>query len=166
MDSEWTMLHKDYGLVRVSKSLIEKLLNYRQLEKDAPESGGVLIGKHLNSNGAVLLDDFTSPQKSDRQERCRYYRSSEHNQLVQQIWRDSDHQSTYVGLWHTHAEPRPNFSSVDKKDWNNALKKSRYEGSALFFFIIGQTHIRCWIGMKKNYGNKIEMLGEYNASLE
>lgn len=166
MNNEWVMEHEDYGLIRVSRILVDKLLRYRQLEQNTPESGGVLIGKHLNSNGSILLDDFTPPQPTDKQGRYRYYRSSEHNRIIQDIWRGSDYQSTYVGLWHTHAESIPNFSGVDKTDWMNALNRSKYEGIALFFFIIGQTHIRCWIGLKRTFVTKIELIGEYDASME
>lgn len=165
MTNEWEIEVHGYGLVRISKSLIECLLSYRQINSSSPESGGVLIGKHLNSNGTLLIDDYTPPQSSDRQGRYEYYRSDDHNRLVQKIWKESQHQSTYVGLWHTHAEPIPNYSSVDKQDWNIALNKSIYEGDRLFYFIVGQTHIRCWMGTKRAFFNKIELIGEYNANL-
>ena len=165
MENEWVIEHKSYGLIRISKILIDQLLSYRQLEQTAPESGGVLIGKHLNSNGAILIDGYTPPQETDKQSRYRYYRSSEHNRIVQDIWRSSNQESTYVGLWHTHAEAIPSYSHVDKTDWKMALNRSRYEGPALFFFIIGQTHIRCWIGIKRTLGNKIELIGEYDAHM-
>jgi integrative and conjugative element protein (TIGR02256 family) len=163
MNSEWTIEVNDYGLVRVSKELIKQLSIYRQLENHTPESGGVLIGKYLNSNGTILIDDFTSPQSSDMQGRFRYYRSDEHNKLVQTIWEKSRYKSTYVGLWHTHAEPIPNYSSIDKKDWINALKNSKYEGNSLFFLIVGQTHIRIWKGTKKTLKSNIELIGEMNV---
>lgn len=163
MATEWTIDIPTYGLIRITKKLIEQLSEYRQLDEDKPESGGVLIGKHLNSNGVILIDDYTPPQPSDRQGRYEYYRSHEHNKVVQSIWEQSNHQSTYVGLWHTHAEPVPNYSAVDKRDWMTALNKSKYEGSVLFFFIIGQTHIRCWMGTKKVLYNKIELIGEIDV---
>lgn len=163
MNSEWTIKVDDYGLVRVSKELIKQLSIYRQIEDYTPESGGVLIGKYLNSNGTILIDDFTPPQASDKKGRFRYYRSNDHNKLVQAIWEKSTYKSTYVGLWHTHAEPIPNYSSIDKKDWINALKNSSYEGNSLFFLIVGQTHIRIWKGTKKFLKNNIELIGEMNV---
>lgn len=163
MNSEWTMEIDDYGLVRVSRKLIKKLSIYRQLENHTSESGGVLIGKYLNSNGIILIDDFTPPQVSDKRGRFRYYRSIDHNKLVENIWKKSTYQSTYIGLWHTHAEPIPNYSSIDKKDWINALKNSNYEGNSLFFLIVGQTHIRIWKGRKKFLKNNIELIGEISV---
>lgn len=165
MGNEWTLDVDGFGLVRISKELIDQLINFRQMEDNTPESGGVIVGKHLNSNGTILIDNYTPPQPTDKQGRCQYYRSSAHNELIQAIWRESNHQSTYVGLWHTHAESIPNYSPVDKKDWINALKNSRYEGDSLFFLIIGQTHIRIWKGTKKFIGHKIELIGEMNVGI-
>jgi len=162
VSEEWELDVKDFGIVRISFSLINKLRKYRQLNSTATESGGVLIGKHLNSGGALLIDELTPPQITDRQGRCLYYRSKVHNDLVRRIWKESSHHSTYVGLWHSHPEPKPNFSSIDKEDWLNAINNSKYEGRRLFFIIIGQTHVRIWLGIKRQIlRNKVELIGEH-----
>lgn len=161
MGNEWTIDLPKFGLIRISPELISTLRSFRQLSDRAPESGGVLIGKYLNSNGVILIDDYTPPQATDIQKRCLYFRSEAHNRLVQKIWEESNHYSTYVGLWHTHPEPIPKYSYVDKKDWNNALNKSVYEGNQLFFFIVGQSCIRCWMGTKNGFKNNITLIGEY-----
>lgn len=163
MSKEWHIHIKDFGLLRVSAKLIENLKSFRQLKEETPESGGVLIGMHLNSGGRILINDYTPPQKSDKQGRYLYHRSSEHNDVVLKIWKESNKVSTYVGLWHTHAEGVPSYSPVDKKDWLDSLNKSVYEGDRLFYFIVGQTHIRCWMGIKKLFINKIEMIGELDV---
>ena len=162
MNNEWSIKTKQIGVIRVSYKLINQLLKFKQNNINTLESGGVLIGKYLNSGGTLLIDDFTPPQVSDQQGRCMYYRSKSHNNLVQQIWRESDHYSTYVGLWHTHPESVPIYSSIDKDDWLYALNNSQYEGKNLLFFIVGQSHIRCWLGTKKIIKNKIELIGELN----
>ena len=161
MDNEWKVEIANYGLVRLSSQLLKMLSEFIQDGICTNESGGVLIGKHLNSGGVLLIDGFTPPQKSDKQGRHSYYRSEAHNKLVLDIWNKSDGHTTYVGLWHTHPEPKPNFSLIDKRDWLNALKKSVFEGDRLYFIIVGQTHIRCWVGTKQKFRNKIELLGEY-----
>tara|TARA_R110001583_G_scaffold53568_2_gene165063 strand:+ start:3428 stop:3925 length:498 start_codon:yes stop_codon:yes gene_type:complete len=161
MIEEWQIEVNRYGLIRISGELLEKLCDFRQLAKQAPESGGVLIGKHLNSGGVLLIDQLTPPQKSDKQGRCEFYRSTEHNKLVNEIWQKSNRYSTYVGLWHSHPEPIPNYSSIDKQDWQNALTQSKYEGNKLFFVIVGQTHIRMWEGVKSAFRPEISLIGEY-----
>ncbi|MDF1829592.1 Mov34/MPN/PAD-1 family protein [Cycloclasticus pugetii] len=159
-DFEWEIEILDFGTVRVSSNLFNKLVEYRQLTSSFLESGGVLIGKHLNANGVLLIDDFTPPLPNDKQSRHRYYRSQAHCKAVRRIWKDSDHESTYVGLWHTHPEDSPNYSSIDKKDWLNALKISKFEGTRLFFIIIGKTQIRCWLGSLSAICNPINLVSE------
>jgi len=162
VSKEWSFDVKYFGKVRVSLSLIKKLGAYRQLKSGAVESGGVLIGKHLNSDGALLINQLTPPQRTDRQGRCLYYRSEVHNDLVRRIWKESNYHSTYVGLWHTHPELNPNFSPIDKEDWLNAISHSKYEGKRLFFIIVGQAHVRIWMGVKRQLlRNKIVLVGEY-----
>lgn len=161
MDKEWRIEIPGFGILRVAPKLLDELASFRQLKNNQPESGGVLIGKHLNSGGAMVIDNFTPPQPTDKQGRCLYFRSEAHNKLVNQVWKESGGHSTYVGLWHTHPELRPNHSPTDLKDWRNALGKSRYEGNRLFFFIIGLSHICCWMGEKNLFKSKINLIGEY-----
>lgn len=161
VNEEWSFEVKTLGQVRVSVSLVNKLRGYRQLSSNTPESGGVLIGMYLNSGGALLINELTPPQQTDIQGRHTYYRSKAHHDLVRQIWEESNHHSTYVGLWHSHPEPIPAFSPTDKRDWLNAINYSQYEGNKLFFFIVGQTHVRAWQGIKRRFERKIVAIGEY-----
>jgi len=163
-DFEWEIEILDFGAVRVSSALLNKLAAYRQLTPSSLESGGVLIGKYLNSNGALLIDGFTPPLATDKQSRHSYYRSKAHHKAVRKIWKESGYESTYVGLWHTHPEDSPNCSAVDKTDWITALKVSRYEGARLLFFIIGRTHIRCWLGLSDvtNYSIRLVSKLKFN----
>ena len=80
---------------------------------------------------------------------------------LKEIWQNSNGHSTYVGLWHSHPEPLPNYSAVDKQDWQKALTQSKYEGNKLFFVIVGQTHVRIWMGVRASYQPKIMLIGEY-----
>jgi integrative and conjugative element protein (TIGR02256 family) len=156
---EWITDIPNFGLLRVSQETIEDLKFFRQLKDDAKESGGVLIGKHLNAGGAILIDDFTRPQSTDKQGRCSYFRSTQHSEVVQEIWEKTNRQSTYVGLWHTHPEQLPQYSNADKKDWLNTLKNSQYDGKYLFFFIVGTKQLVCWMGSSNS--RKIKLVGEY-----
>lgn len=161
MLNDWSVELNNFGLIRFSQNFIKRISEYRQINKNTPESGGVILGSFLNSRGKLLLHDFTPPQKTDKQGRCLYYRSKEHNKLVQNIWDESNNHTTYVGLWHTHPEVIPSYSHVDKQDWINSLKKSQYEGEQLLFIIVGQTHMRCWVGIRKKMKCDFQLIGEY-----
>lgn len=160
MAEEWRFDVDGLGNVRVSDKLIRELSNYKQNSSTQPESGGVLLGRHLNSNGALLIDGFTPPQVSDDQGRSSFYRSHAHDKLAKKAWIDTGGHQTYVGLWHTHPEENPTPSKIDTQDWSNALVKSSYEGSFLFFFIVGQESIRCWTGRKQRFTKIIKFAGE------
>ena len=161
MGNYWKIrIDKDREL-KVSISLIEKLSYFRQLKEQDKESGGVLIGSLLSENRGYILDKLTVPRKKDKQTRYSYFRSEEHNMQVQKIWEGTNGFSTYLGLWHTHPEDIPKYSSVDKKDWKDSLNESNYDKKSLFFFIVGRTHIRCWIGVRGMFFNNIKLIGEY-----
>lgn len=161
MIEEWKIEVPGFGLVRVSASLLTRLCKFRQLKLNSSESGGALIGRHLATSGTILIDELTIPQKEDVKRRTSFARSKKHSELVREVWEASNGQSTYVGLWHTHPESAPQYSSIDKKDWINSLNKSRYEGNLLFFVIVGQSYIRMWMGDKSTYWKKINLIGEY-----
>lgn len=161
---DWIINIPDFGRVRVDHILLKHLCKFRQVARSYPESGGVLIGKHLINGGRMAIDQFTPPQKGDKQGRCNFYRSQDHNKIVQKIWRESNKLSTYVGLWHTHPEAYPIYSPTDKKDWSKALTKSTYDGKNLFFIIVGQSHMRCWMGTRRLIKNSIQAVGEYKIS--
>ena len=158
---DWISNVHDFGRVRVDHVLLEKLCRFRQTDRFSPESGGVLIGKHLIRGGRMVIDQFTPPQKEDKQGRCIFSRSKGHEEIVHKIWVGSNKISTYVGLWHTHPENYPQYSLTDKKDWFKALNRSIYDGKNLFFIIVGRTHMRCWIGTKRIIRNSIQVVGEY-----
>lgn len=164
MNERWSFNVDNLGTVRVADSLIKSLSKYRQVNNSQPESGGVLMGSYLNSNGALLIDNYTVPQKEDRQGRHSFYRSEAHDALVKDIWKKSDHKTTYLGLWHTHPEPIPNYSHVDANDWRNALNTSRYDGNFLFFFIVGTSSIRCWVGERRRFRNSIKLVSEVQVA--
>ncbi|WP_165661751.1 Mov34/MPN/PAD-1 family protein [Oceanimonas sp. MB9] len=160
MQSDWSIDVPNLGEVIFRQELLKSLAKFRQLDACDKESGGVLIGKYLNSGGAMQIDDFTPPQPTDKQSRCGFYRSATHNRIVTQAWRESEGHATYVGLWHTHPESNPNYSLLDRRDWEKALKESRYEGQHLFFIIVGQQSLRCWVGVNSKKETKISLIGE------
>lgn len=108
------------------------------------EAGGVLLGRHLLDSQDVVVDHVSTPQKNDRRSRFAFFRSSMHEQLARQRWLEQERTSAYLGLWHTHPEPDPNPSSIDRRDWLQAVSGDAFEGNHLFFPIIGTKSIRVW----------------------
>lgn len=108
------------------------------------EAGGVLMGRHLLDSHDVVVDEVSTPQNTDRRGRCSFFRSHKHEQVAHQRWLHEHSTSAYLGLWHTHPERDPTPSGVDLRDWENAVANDVYEGSRLFFPIVGTERIRVW----------------------
>ena len=108
------------------------------------EAGGVLLGRHLLDSHDVVVDEVSMPQSSDRRSRFAFFRSSKHEQVARQRWRQENSTSAYLGLWHTHPERDPMPSGVDRRDWAQAVSGDTYEGDRLFFPIVGEDCVRIW----------------------
>lgn len=123
---------------------LEQMLAYAQHHWWNREAGGILLGRHLLDSHDVVVDEVSTPQKSDRRSRFAFFRSSRHEHLARQRWLEQEKTSAYLGLWHTHPEPDPNPSSVDWRDWQQAVSVDTFEGNSLFFPIVGTERIRMW----------------------
>lgn len=108
------------------------------------EAGGILLGRHLLDSHDVVVDEVSTPQNSDRRSRFAFFRSSKHEYLARQRWLQQETTSAYLGLWHTHPELDPTPSSVDRRDWLQAVSGDTFEGDRLFFPIVGTRSIRIW----------------------
>lgn len=108
------------------------------------EAGGVLLGRHLLDSGDVVVDEVTTPQNTDRRSRFSFFRSSKHQALARERWQEQLNTMAYLGLWHTHPEDDPTPSSVDCRDWQQAVSHDEFEGERLFFPIVGKQQVRVW----------------------
>lgn len=157
---EYSFEVKEFGYIRIPIEIIDRISMFRQHEPMDLESGGVLLGSHLHSNGRLKITDFTTPFKDDCQTITGFFRSNKHSIQAQKIWKESCRIVTFIGLWHTHPENIPIPSSIDIDDWKMTLRTSSYDGHGLIFLIIGRQSARFWFGCNKTY--QIEYIGEVN----
>ena len=108
------------------------------------EAGGVLLGRHLLDSRDVVVDEVSTPQDSDRRSRFGFFRSTKHERVARQRWFEQDRTSAHLGLWHTHPQIDPSPSSVDRRDWQQAVSRDTFEGDRLFFPIVGTRIMRIW----------------------
>jgi integrative and conjugative element protein (TIGR02256 family) len=117
-----------------------------QTNKEAPESGGTLIGRYISGTDDVVVDEITVPLPSDDQTRHTFLRTqASHQQKIERAWEDSGNTQTYLGEWHTHPEAVPVPSELDQATWIKKLFRDRF-GESLFFLIVGTERIRAWEG--------------------
>jgi integrative and conjugative element protein (TIGR02256 family) len=123
---------------------VQQMLAFRQRSWWQAEAGGALLGRHLLDTDDIVVDEVTTPQKSDRRSRFSFFRSKKHGTIAQSRWSEEASTLAYLGLWHTHPESDPTPSGVDRNDWNQALSSDTFDGDRLFFPIVGIARIRIW----------------------
>ena len=122
-------------------------MQMRQLDDDAPESGGVLLGRLIVSTEDVVVDEVTTPGPYDEGSRYLFRRSRRSAQpRVTAAWHGTDGTRIYLGDWHSHPENEPHSSSIDRLDWSRTLRRATYEQDFLLFAIVGQQSIAIWEG--------------------
>jgi integrative and conjugative element protein (TIGR02256 family) len=134
--------------IKLTAHVVARLQQHAQSAPSTPEAGGILLGRYLQDSDDVVVDDITEPLPGDKRGRYFFHRGQKaHQQLLEQAWRESDGTRTYLGEWHTHPEPNPTPSCVDRMDWQRKLRQDLYFAH-LFFFIVGTQQIRGWSGSR------------------
>ena len=152
--SDLKFLKSDGGSLVLTERVIENMIHFRQHRNRKPESGGLMLGRHILHSNHLVVDVVTVPQHSDRSTRYQFYRSADHQKIAYKHWLESKNTCTYLGNWHTHPESFPSPSFVDKINWKKAIKKDKYEGSTLYFVIVGIKEISCWEGKRRRWSFK------------
>lgn len=133
------------GLIDFSETARATLVGFRQLDPDAKEAGGMLLGRLIEDCFDIVVDEATVPLPSDKRGRFFFFRGKkEAQQLINEVWIKSRAARIYLGEWHTHPEDDPTPSDEDLRNWRRIVKKAIYEQESLFFLIIGRNKIRVW----------------------
>lgn len=133
------------GRIELSSGAVETLLRFRQLEADAAEAGGILLGRLVIGTADVVVDVAVVPGASDVRDTFRFERQrgpAQHR--VDQEWRDSLGTRIYLGDWHSHPEDDPRPSSVDLANWRKQIRRTKCEQEFLLFPIVGCGALRIW----------------------
>ena len=116
----------------------------RQVESDTPESCGVLVGTTSIDRREVWIESVTTPMAEDGRSRFSYkLRDPGHQRTVSKEFASSGGRAIYLGTWHTHPEPWPTPSRIDRRDWLRCVRLNR--GRPLAFVLVGTVEIRVFI---------------------
>ena len=149
----------DGSRIIFDKTVVATFLTCRQNSLSKPEAGGLLLGRHLKEGSHIAVDRVSEPMLGDRQERNSFFRGEGHEKFAHKYWLTSYGTCAYLGNWHTHPSPNPFPSKTDLHDWRNVLKNDIYEGTHLYFVIVGIKEIHCWIGSR--HSKKITKLEKH-----
>lgn len=139
------------GVLKIPPEVLSQLSPFRQLEPFQAEAGGVILGRRIQGCDDVVIDEVTTPMAGDARARLQFHRApSQHQSVIDARWVESQGTCLYLGEWHTHPEPSPTPSRVDLEDWGRRLKEDRFEGSSVFFLIVGMEQIAIWEGFRQS----------------
>jgi integrative and conjugative element protein (TIGR02256 family) len=129
------------GNILIESAVINSLQQFCQLSPDAPESGGCLLGHYRPPH--IHITGLTTPMKKDKQSRVRFERRDKNHIRIINDFTKKTKTGTYIGEWHTHPEPIPSPSFIDKNGWNNIFSMRTPTNS--IFIIVGITHISTYL---------------------
>ena len=117
---------------------------HRQTVATASESFGVLMGTTSVDRRETWIEAVTTPMPRDRCSRFSFaLRDPGHQRAVCRRFASSDGRAIYLGTWHTHPEPVPKPSCIDRSDWIACLKANR--GRPLAFVLVGTEEVRVFV---------------------
>lgn len=133
--------------VKIAPPALATMLSFRQTTATAKEAGGILLGRYIIDCQDVVVDEATTPTRSDRRARFTFHRdATPHQRIIDERWHASQGRFHYLGEWHTHPETSPTPSSVDLADWRRRLRTDRFDADSLLFVIVGTRDLRMWEG--------------------
>lgn len=121
-----------------------KIRKYCQVKSDIPESAGFLLGYQNINTQNITIADCTLPQPNDLHTRffCKI-KDAFHFASLREKAKSKNY---YVGVWHTHPQEVPVPSSIDWRDWKEALLEDKSGTPYIFFIILGTKEFRVWLG--------------------
>jgi hypothetical protein len=70
----------DNRTLYIRPEVLEKMFKYKQLRRTDSEAGGILIGRILEEDENIIIDDASEPMPTDKRRRTRFSRKPEGHQ--------------------------------------------------------------------------------------
>lgn len=122
----------------------------RVLAADAGEfeAGGILLGYRRDPHIEVIKVTF--PSNRDIRRPLAFTRqSASHQRVAELMWRNSGRLVDYVGEWHTHPEPHPLPSRLDRSEL--CRRSYQYYSEPLVELIIGSSSVYAALAAREKY---------------
>jgi integrative and conjugative element protein (TIGR02256 family) len=130
--------------VLLEEKALQKMTPFTREPERRREAGGILIGSYRAPH--IEIVDCTVPLPADRRRRFLFdRRDTGHQAAALSAWRENDRRMTCVGEWHTHPEPIPTPSVLDRLTWSRIMKTASHP---LIFLIVGYEGYWCGLGWR------------------
>ena len=142
--------------IYVHKDVVAAFQLARQ-KKNENERFGVIIGSKDKDKDkdkeCYWIEHLTKPCPGDKSSFTSFtLEDPAHQSIVDQKFKESQGHLAYLGTWHTHPEPFPEPSTVDRRDWKKCL--ARNDDRQIFFCIVGTREFRFF----KMHGGKFKRM--------
>ena len=126
--------------IQISEQAYATMMNYRQLNEDEIEKGGLLMGQLFPYENTIIITNILASNDSD---------SDRHNiklniECLQNqmniIWEESKGTITYIGDWHTHPQQNPRPSFIDYQTFFKNFYTSKFDQNILLYLILGSSN--------------------------
>lgn len=135
-------------VVDILTDVLDEISKWLQVENDAPESGGYIVGYEHKDTGNAVLEKVSVPSRRDRRTRTHFDMLDLAHKLF--LIKEKRHKSYYMGVWHTHPQTIPIPSATDWNDWKKTLETDKTAAEYVFFIISGTEYTRVWVGNPKD----------------
>lgn len=130
--------------IRIDEEVASVWVAHRQIELDADEACGVLVGTTSPDRKEMWIEAVTTPKRLDVRWRTGFrLLDPGHQEIVNEMFTNSKGSMIYLGTWHTHPEAKPEPSDIDKSDWQ-ACHRRNWD-RPLAFIIVGTEEVRVYV---------------------
>lgn len=146
------MIYKwDDKKVIFTSEVVETLKQYRQVNDNIHEAGGILLGTVFPDR--IEISQVSTPSSEDKSGKYFFNRSVKKAQkIIDEAFQKSGGKLIYLGEWHTHPEAIPIPSFVDRQTINELFKDTIMEIDYILFVIVGIN--KSFVGIKTRNGLK------------
>jgi integrative and conjugative element protein (TIGR02256 family) len=126
---------KDF-ILEFDNNALNELKKYQQKNGEL-ESGGILLGEIYLQSSKVIIKEIIVSKKAKRSFLGVNIDKKEMQIELEKKRIESDYTLYYIGDWHTHPEPFPTSSMIDRLSYNKIIKKAKILTNFIVFVIIG-----------------------------
>ncbi|WP_285577736.1 Mov34/MPN/PAD-1 family protein [Geothrix limicola] len=136
--------------VHFTPEALHTLTAFQQVSND-PEAGGQLFARFCNGNAMVMK--ATSPKAADRRSKFGFRQNKTAAQA--EILEEYENGLHFIGDWHSHPEPTPHPSGLDRASSRSVFKKSKKDIGAFLVVILGTSPFPSGIFVGMEDGDKL-----------
>ena len=130
------------GFLLVHAVVIETIQKNVERGPSSREAGGIFLGSYRGPH--IEISSCTEPMPADLRSRYRFDRRDKgHQAMAMARWMSSQKTDTFVGEWHSHPEPIPKPSMIDRRTWSSIMRRSQ---GPFVFAIAGWEAIHWYFG--------------------